>query len=209
MKYTVLAPISKNTTPLYVGIKEFPTTKLILFVSSRYEYEATIVKKDLEKFRIPITLHKLEKDTWEEIFHAIHVYAAKENAEELLINVGAADSSAKCAATCAGFVNGIKAFDVMDDEVMMLPVLKFSYYTLLNETKLSLMKILMQNKEGLSLQRLAQKAKMSPPLVSYHVHGTKKVDGLKQFGLIEVVDSEEKGIVKINMLGTLLIKGYV
>ncbi|MBI5072354.1 hypothetical protein HZA99_00900, partial [Candidatus Woesearchaeota archaeon] len=118
------------------------------------------------------------------------------------------DANAKCAATCAAFVNGIKAFDVMGADIMMLPVLKFSYYSLLNEAKKSLLKTLLQYSDGIALQQLAKKAKISAPLLSYHIHGTQKVDGLKQLGLVEIEEQNGKSVIQINMLGKLLMKAH-
>ena len=50
---------------------------------------------------------------------------------------------------------------------------------------------------------------MSPPLLSYHINGTLKSEGLKQLGLIDVVEEKGSMLIKLNTLGKLLIKGYI
>jgi hypothetical protein len=210
MKHTIIIPIGKNQQAIYLCIKEFALAKLILLSSAEHVHLMKRVTKDLEKFCIPYESHMLVNADWENIFHTIRAIAEKEQQSSLLINVGVADPSAKCAATCAAFVNGIKAFDVMQGEIMMLPVLKFSYYSLVTEKKRALLQILIIGGEnGFALDFLSKKAKISPPLLSYHIHGTKKVDGLKQLGLVDVLEKNGKTVVKINMLGTMLIKGDV
>lgn len=57
----------------------------------------------------------------------------KENFEDFIINVGGGDKHFTCAATTAAFVYGIKAFDVMGDELEMLPVMKLSYYEVVSK----------------------------------------------------------------------------
>ncbi|MBI4155583.1 hypothetical protein HY498_05900 [Candidatus Woesearchaeota archaeon] len=59
--------------------------------------------------------------------------ATYEDRNKIIVNVGSGDSTAKCALLSAAFVNGLKAFDVVGDKAMLLPILKFSYYKLLTE----------------------------------------------------------------------------
>lgn len=208
MKHTVLAPINKNEEAIYVGNREFPTEKIILLAHSQQGEAVKRIEKNFQKFKIPVSIHYISGDPWEATFQRMNELIQKEDAAKLLINIGAGDATTKCAATCAAFVNGIKAFDVMGETIMLLPVLKFSYYHLLTEAKLSLLKILEKQATGVSLQELTTKTKMSAPLLSYHVHGTKKVDGLKQLGLIDIFEKNDRVTIKINTVGKLLVQRY-
>ncbi len=78
----------------------------------------------------------------------------------------------------------------------------------MTERKLNILKILGEHENGCFLDFLAKKTKLSAPLLSYHLYGTTKGDGLKQFGLIDVAEQEGKVLIKINMLGRMLMKGY-
>ena len=56
---------------------------------------------------------------------------------------------------------------------------------------------------------MANELNMSLPLVSYHINGNQKVDGLKQMGLITTVESRKKTEVTLNSLGEMLMMGYI
>ena len=210
MGYIVIASVSTNVEPIYIGIKEFPTEKIILLYSDDLYNEAEKIRKDLIKFKIPVIIKPIKGQVWEELFRLVSEIASYEKGNKIIVNVGSGDSTAKCALLSAAFVNGLKAFDVVDDTPMLLPVLKFSYYKLLTDKKLSILKILEGQKACCSsLADLSEKTKMSLPLLSYHINGTLKTDGLKQLGLIEVTEENGKLLIRLNMLGKLLIKGYV
>ena len=114
-----------------------------------------------------------------------------------------------CAATSAAFVNGLKAMSVMGNDAMMLPVLKFSYYSLLTDKKMDIMNLLNEPGCCSSLEELSKKTKMSLPLISYHINGNLKSEGLKEMGLVETTEQKGRINLKLSMLGRLLLKGYV
>lgn len=211
MKNTIIAPLGENVDTLYLSIREFPTEKIILITPENRLKKAEGIKKDLEKFKIPVKINKIDGNLWEEIFKTIGEIKKLDPNSNFMVNVAASDNNMRCAATCAAFVNGIKAFDITEtNEIMMLPVLKFSYYNLLTEKKLGILELLSKNLENkTSLDEISKKMKISLPLVSYHVNGTIKSDGLKSLGLIETEEKKGKIDIKLTMLGKLLIKGHL
>ncbi|MBN2142171.1 hypothetical protein JW711_02475 [Candidatus Woesearchaeota archaeon] len=208
-KRTIIAPVGDYMDDLFVGVREFPTEKVILISPKERAKETAKTKKNLEKFRIPVQVINIDGFIWEEIFKAV-AEIRKIEGDEVLINVSTGDRESRCAATSAAFVNGLKAFAIKDNEPMMLPVLKFSYYTLLTNKKMEILKTLYRKKQCCaSLEELSKETNMSLPLVSYHINGTLKSEGLKQMGLIET--EEIKGKIKVNLtfLGRMLVKGYI
>ena len=69
----------------------------------------------------------------------------------------------------------------------------------------------MLNKPGCcaSLEELSKKTKMSLPLISYHINGNLKSEGLKDMGLVETTESKGRIAVQLSTMGRLLLKGYV
>ncbi len=212
MSYNVIAPLATNTNAIYIGIREFPTNRLFLLCSKKHSVaRAEKVKKELEKFNISTAIHEIKGQLWEEIFRLVGDIASQYQDNESIVNVGAGDRTTRCAATSAAFVNGLKAFDVMGKRVMLLPVLKFSYYTLLTDKKMTLLQLLYEeNTHTLSFDNLLKKANMSPPLLSYHINGTRESEGLKQLGLIDILPLQQKHIaLRLTTLGKLLAQGYI
>ena len=73
MKNVVIAPVGDNPDALFIGIKEFPTSRVVLLSSDDTLEAARSLKKDLERFRVPVYVKRLAKQgsVWEDMFQAI------------------------------------------------------------------------------------------------------------------------------------------
>lgn len=208
MKYVFIAPVGDNIDALFIGVRDFPTEKVVLLAPANRTSEAQRAKKELEKFHIPCQIFEIKGNVWEEMFKKIAELKEQEKGKNIIVNTATGDRTTTCAATSAAFVNGLKAVSVEGNQTMMLPVLKFSYYKILTEKKLTLLKLL--NKESpLTLEELSKRTHMSLPLLSYHVHGNLKSEGLVSLGLAEVQEEKGRVLLSPTMLGRLLIKGYI
>ncbi len=207
-KHTVIAPVGDNLGAIYVGIKEIPTEKLILITPAEKLKEATNIKNELAKFKIPVQIKQISGNMMEAMFQAFAEIKEVEGERKFIVNVASGDRMSTCAALSAAFVNGFRAFGVMGDKAMLLPVLKFSYYKMLTDKKLGILKAL-HGSNGLFLEELGRKLKMSLPLLSYHVNGNLKSEGLIELGLIETTEVNGRAQVALTTMGKLLIKGYV
>lgn len=209
MKHTVIAPVGDNIDALYVGLREFPTRKIILVYSQEKSTEVENVKKELEKFKIPVETIKIKGNVMEDMFQIFGRIKKVEGEDSLLVNVATGDMLSSCIALSAAFVNGLKAFAVMDDQPVLLPVLKFSYYKLISEKKMKILEILYKE-DRTTFEDLSRKLKMSLPLVSYHINGNPESQGLVQLGLVETHGgSKGRTELQLTMLGRLLIRGYI
>ena len=208
-KKIVIAPVGDNMDALFVGLREFPTERVILITPEDRIDDANKAKKDLEKFQIPVQIAEIKGNIWESMFQKIAEIKAIEKDKDIIINTATGDRMTTCAATSAAFVNGLKAMSVEGKMAMMLPVLKFSYYNMLTDKKMDILKLL--NKPGCcaSLEELSKKTKMSLPLISYHINGNLKSEGLKDMGLVETTESKGRIAVQLSTMGRLLLKGYV
>lgn len=196
--------------PLFLGIREFSTERVVLITPEPQVERAFKVRDELRKFNIPVKVFEIKGDLWQECFRAVAETRKFNDQDRLLINVATSDCTLSCALTCAAFVNGIKAFTIVSDEVVFLPVLKFSYYKMLTDKKMEVLKTLYEKEDCCaSLEMLGREMSMSLPLVSYHVNGTLKSDGLKKLGLVETAEKKGRVEVKLSTLGRLLVKGYI
>lgn len=208
-KKIIVAPVGDNIGALYAAIKEFPTERVILLAYEDRLKDANEAKDQLEKFKIPVQIIEIKGNLWESLFQKIAEIKALEKGRDIIINTSSGDRLSQCAATSAAFVNGLKAISVAGDQVMLLPVLKFSYYSMLTEKKMDILKLL--NNPGCcsSLDELSKKTKMSLPLISYHINGNLKSEGLKDMGLVETTEKKGRISLSLTTLGRLLLKGYI
>ncbi len=205
----MIAPVGDNTDALFVGIRNFPTERVILLVPKNRSKEAERLERDLVKFGIPYRQIEISGSVWEAMFRAIGEIARQEKGWEVIVNTATGDRTTTCAATSAAFVNGLKAISVEGNEAMLLPVLKFSYYKLLTDRKMNVLKILNRKPAGTTMEEIRKITKMSSALLSYYVHGNLRTEGLVTMGLVDVAEENKKIIIKLSMLGRLLAKGYV
>ena len=141
MAHTVIAAVGDNMDSLFVGIREFPTKKIILITPKEKMHLAEKAKNDLEKFKIPVYIKKVEGPSWDATFEAVKEIKEAEGSSSLIINSSTGDAgSHKCALCSAAFVNGLKAFTIHKDKVMMMPILKFSYYKVIQDKKMNLLR---------------------------------------------------------------------
>ncbi|HZX11849.1 MAG TPA: DUF6293 family protein [Candidatus Nanoarchaeia archaeon] len=208
MKSVVIAPVGDNLEALFVGIKEFPTEKVFLIAPEDKGEDAEKARKELQRFGILGVVVHVSGNMMEEMFRVVAEIKKAEAEKSIVVNVATGDRLSSCIALSAAFVNGLKAFGVVNDQAMLLPILKFSYYKLLTERKIEILRVL--NEKGpLSLEGIGTAVRMSLPLLSYHLNGTYKVDGLKQLGLVETVQQRGRMEVSLSQLGKLLVKGYI
>src|SRR3989344_4621600 len=135
MKNIIIAPFGDNINALFIGIKEFPTERIILITPEEKVNDAEKVKKELDKFKILVQIKEIKGNLMEEVFRVFNEIRESEKEKSILVNVATGDRLSTCAALSAAFVNGFKAFGIQDDQAMLLPVLKFSYYKLLTDKK--------------------------------------------------------------------------
>lgn len=211
MKYVIIASCGENLSAIFVGLREFPTDKIYLITPEGMEEKAENEKKELEKFKVPVVIKPIKGNVWEETFKAVAQIKQIEKDKELIVNVSAGDMHAgRCAACSAAFVNGLRAFEVENDTVQLLPVLRFSYYKVIQDKKMEILKLIFNDtKCCASLEELSKKTKMSLPLISYHINGNLKSEGLKKLGLVETTEEKGRVSIKLTTMGRLLVKGYV
>ncbi|MFQ6127137.1 MAG: DUF6293 family protein [Candidatus Heimdallarchaeota archaeon] len=208
-QHVLIAPVGKEMETIFPILRTFPTKKIILIASDNTWKEANEFKDELKIFRIPIEITKVESYSIDDIFKIIKNIMKFEKGKDALINVASADKVTSCFTLCAAYVYGISAVAVMGEKVMLLPIMKFSYYKTISEPKLKILSILHKKESYMTIEELRAETNMSRPLLSYHLNGTTEVEGLKQLELVETRDERKNVMVKLSELGKMLIAGYL
>ena len=211
MKYTIVAPVGPHVESVFAAIREFPTEKVYLISTGRHRERIDELKGVADKLKIAVQVVEVKGGILEGMFKTFAQIKASADEDGLLVNTSSGDNLENCAALSAAYVNGLKAFAVMDDKLVMLPVLKFSYYRLLPERKLAVLMFLKTQPDCCSsLDDLAQRIRMSLPLVSYHVNGNSKAEGLLTMGLVEThVGPRGRTQIMLTELGRLIAEGTI
>jgi DNA-binding transcriptional ArsR family regulator len=209
MKNIIVAPVGDNINDLYIAMREFPAERVVLISTKDQLKAARKVQHNLDRFKIKVEVKNIQGNIWEEMFRAVSEIQSLYKDKSIIVHTSTGNRSTTCAATSAAFVNGLKAIAVDDNEAMLLPVLKFSYYKLLTEKKMQILEFIYSKDCCSSMEELSRRMKMSLPLVSYHINGNLKSEGLRDLGLVETEEVKGRTQIALTILGRLLIKGYV
>jgi hypothetical protein len=150
---------------------------------------------------------KLKDATVQEIFRRFAEIAQSYGADNVIVNASSATKSFSGILMSAAFAHDMDVIVVEGKVVKMLPSLRFRYETPVTEKKLQILKSLLETPK--TVEDLATRNRMSPPLVAFHMNGNRKSKGLVQMGLVQKV--KQKGICNFSLstLGELLLNGYV
>jgi hypothetical protein len=208
MGYILIAPVGENSKALFVGMKEFPTERVILLTTKEYFKEAKKVSEKLKDFTIKTEIREIDGNILETIFKEFANICSIYDNDNLIVNVATGNHSTTCASLSAAYANGLKAFDVMGDMTVMLPILKLSYYHELSNNKMDILKSVDENNFQ-PISKISKKLSMSISLLSYHINGNEKYKGLKDHRLIETKLVNKNLHIKLSSMGKLLLKGYI
>jgi hypothetical protein len=209
-KHTLVAPAGDDMDSVYQLVRTFPTDKVILVSDAKDAKRAGGFIKSLDRFRIPAEIARVRHYTIEELSRATKAVKEAEKDREVIISVASGNRITSCLILSAAFVNGIKAVGILDGKVVLMPVMGFSYYKNIPEQKLKIMRFLYRSPDCCrSMEELGQGMKMSLPLVSYHINGSVKVEGLMQMGLVEAAEGRKRVSVTLSELGKIMMSGYV
>lgn len=209
LKTLQVAILGGSEDAVLVGIKNFPTHKLVL-VSPKDSAEATqkLAERLTGTLKLDVDVQEVKDGTIPTMLEAVANIVNKESAfEDVIINVGSAGKHLTCAGVTAAFVHGIKAFDVMGDQPMMLPVLKMSFTDIVSGPKMEILQAL-EKAGGMtqSLEELGKIANFGKPLLSYHIRGSDESRGLEDIGLVEVKQLKQGRLeVKLTEMGRMLL----
>jgi hypothetical protein len=194
---------------LFKGFKEFSAKKVILLVKEGYEEHSKKIIKGLSLLHVNFEEKPFpENPQLEDVFLSIKEISEMYKDSQIVLNVDT-DYYTSCLALSSAFVNGITAIGMLKDEIIVYPVMKFSYYHALNKKKMELLEIIAKEKCVESMEKLSQLANMSLPLIAYHLKGNRDSRGLEELNLVEL--KREKGSLKISLtpLGNLIVKGGI
>ena len=205
-----IAILGGNDEAVFVGLRNFPAHKLILIASTGTKEQADqLASKLTDTLKLAVGIVQIKDESVQTMLDAVGLIVNQEASsfQDFLINVGPADKHLTCAGVTAAFVHGIKAFDIIGEQLEILPVMKFSYTQAVTEPKLAILRSIERSGGDVeSLEKLSQIANYGKPLLSYHIRGSPDSKGLEELGLVEVERGKRGRLrVKLTALGRTLL----
>jgi hypothetical protein len=211
MRVLHIATVGEDITPILVGIRELPVSKLVLL----YTEDALSMVKDLKQrlsdVLIPVDAYPVRGDPVVKVMELVAKILEEEDLkyDDIFFNVSSGSKMLSCAGLSAAFVNGIKAIGATENGIFHLPVLKFSYSELISEPKVRILRGLRTLGGSVeSLAVLEEKAGIEKSLLSYHIRGGRESKGLEELGLVKVSrGTYGKLSIQLTELGRLVLVG--
>jgi len=193
-----------------VGLRNFPAHKLAILSTSDYGPQANQLSTRLkDTLKLAVDVIQLKDSSISTMLETVGQLIRKESEsfQDFLINVGSANKLLTCAGVTAAFVYGIKAFDVVGDQPVVLPVMRFSYARAVTEPKMKILRAIERAGGDVeSLERLSGLSNFGKPLLSYHIRGSEDGGGLEDLGLVEVERGKRGRLrLKLTALGRTLL----
>ncbi|MFH1443527.1 MAG: hypothetical protein ABIG96_05820, partial [Candidatus Micrarchaeota archaeon] len=148
------------------------------------------------------------RTSMEEVFGRLARINERESGNKVIVNVDT-DYMSSCIALSSAFVNGVQAIGVLHDKIIAYPIMKFSYYNALSDKKMEVIRTISMKGEFESLEAISRELKMSLPLVTYHIRGSRDKPGLEELGLVNTRRNRGKIITTLSPLGRLIVNGLV
>jgi hypothetical protein len=194
---------------LYKGFRKFPVDTLILLIKQRYLKKSRNLIKSCEQQGISIVEeHISDSPSLEEIFSHISRLVLRYQDDAVVINVDT-DYMTSCLALSSAFVNGIQAMGILDDEIIVYPVMKFSYYSAINQKKMEILSAIYERGTIPSMEELGREISMSLPLVAYHLRGNRESKGLIAMNLVHTERVDGAISLSLTDLGRLIVSGTI
>ncbi len=210
LKTLQIAVLGGSDDAVLVGLRNFPAHKLVLLASSEYVDRAKVLSENLTgTLKLQVEVVQIRDNAINTMLEAVGQIVRSESGtfEDFLINVGSASKHLTCAGVAAAFVHGIRAFDVMGEQLAVVPVMKFSYAQAVTEPKMEILRAI-EGAGGVveSLEKLSGFSNYGKPLLSYHIRGSEDGKGLEKLGLVEVERGKRGRLrVKLTPLGRTLL----
>lgn len=213
MKVLQIATVGENPDAVFVGVRAFPITKLVLIHTPEFAVAAHELARRAGLIKLDVSVLKVEGEPLLGCLRIVSelVQSERPKFDDIIVNTGSGPRMMTCSLLAAAFVNGVRAIDVMGDMPVALPVLKFSYTELVSGAKLAILRTLdTVGGRVESLEALSHATKIDKTLLSYHIRGGRGSKGLESLGLLEV----ERGVqgrlgLSITPPGRLLLVGHL
>ncbi|MFW5852716.1 MAG: winged helix-turn-helix domain-containing protein [Nanoarchaeota archaeon] len=217
MKQVIICPAGEKLDNVMAALKLYKPEKVYILSPKKYKEQSNVFKPKLEDKGIAVKIIDVGESLWldflETVSGLVCIHAenqSDEDSKEFIMHTDTGDAELRSIATVAAFVNGIKAISYDDCKIRLLPLFNLRYQTVITDKKMQILKILEEDVNCCkSFEELSKRTGMSLPLVSYHINGNLKSEGLKKLGLIETRENNGRINVTLSTQGLLLLKGYI
>lgn len=216
MKQVMIVPGGPDLENILESFELYKPSKLYIISPKKYLEKSESFRDKMEADGIVSKVIEIGDDLWREFIDVasglicVHGEKDEQDGNDFIIHTDAGDCELRTISTVTAFINGVKALSSYDGKTRLLPLFNLRYQTVLTDKKMQILKLLEEDLTCCkSFEDLSKKTGMSLPLISYHINGNLKSEGLKKLGLVEVEEKSGRMNVRLSTQGYLLLKGRI
>ena len=206
-----IATAGGEDTPILIGLRDFPVSKVYLLYHDKSQASANEVREKLKGLMIEGVPMKVEGDTITGTLKAVAEIMAKESKrfDHIVANIAGGSPLCGCSLLMAAFVHGIEAIHVVDGKTIRMPVLHFAYTQIIGDERFRILDAIAQaGGNAPSLEYVAEKTGLPRAEIVRHLKSARDPPGLEDLGAVQI-SRGPKGVsgLKLTEAGRLLLVG--
>jgi hypothetical protein len=212
LKTVQIATVGKDTETVLVGLRNVPTHRLDLLCLPEDQEQVKEFTQSLKNtLKMDVEVRVISGNIIDSVLEEVAKIVKQFNGQydDFILNVAGGDKTLTCAGVSAAFFNGLKAFHLMGETPVLLPIMKVNYSSVISDAKKRILQALshLGGKTG-NLGELSEQSGYGKPLLSYHVWGDDESRGLVELGLV-VAERKRRGRLQIELttLGRAMLLG--
>jgi DNA-binding transcriptional ArsR family regulator len=182
-----VAVVGKDKKPVLEGFRACPGTHVVLLHSRADSSRARKLRDTLCSGGVPTRTHPIPPDPFTGVLAEASaiLHEARLEYADVYLNVGSGTPAAGCALTTAAYLHGAKAFHVVGDAAVLLPVLPYNHRDALSPTKVAILRALAAAHGHECSPRALAAAVLTADELDHHLRGEPGRKGLIGLGLVE------------------------
>ncbi|MHA2025842.1 MAG: HFX_2341 family transcriptional regulator domain-containing protein [Candidatus Thorarchaeota archaeon] len=213
LKTLQIATVGEDIETVLIGLRNVPSHRLDLICELKDHTHVEEFAHNLRHtLKMQVEVHVVNNNIVESVLEEVAtiVKQCRNHYDDFVLNVAGGDKTLTCAGVSAAFFNGLKAFHLMGETPVLLPILKVNYSTVISDAKKKILKSI-RDLGGTSgnLGELSEQSGFGKPLLSYHIRGDDESKGLVDLGLVEAKHKRRGRLqVELTTLGRAMLFSY-
>lgn len=179
--------VSRDKRAVLEGFRACPGTHVILLHARGDASRARKLRDTLCSGGVPTRTHRVPDDTYVGFLHEASAIIQQARVEytDVYLNVSSGSPAAGCALTTAAYLHGAKAFRLVEDQAIPLPILPYDHREAIGPAKAAILRALAAAPRSETTPRSLASVGLDMREVWHHLRGEPGRKGLVDLGLVE------------------------
>lgn len=182
-----IAVVGKDKATILEGFRACPGTHVVLLHTRAEASRARKLRDTLCSGGIPARTHRVPDDPYSGVLREVSavLHEARVEYSDVYLNVSSGTPAAGCALTTAAYLHGAKAFHLVGDTAVLLPILPYDQRESLGPAKIAILRALAASPQQEETARSIASTGLAPREIRHHLDGEPGRKGLVALGLVE------------------------